>query len=66
MAQYVCLLCGYTYSEEAGDVENGIEPDTSFFELDENFTCPLCGASKDDFELDPESEENNMEEEEEI
>ena len=50
MAIYVCALCGYRYRVEKGDVENGIEPETEFDEIPEDWVCPLCGASKDDFE----------------
>ena len=50
MSNYVCVLCGYRYRVEKGDVENGIEPETEFDEIPEDWTCPLCGASKDDFE----------------
>ena len=50
MAIYACALCGYLYRVDKGDVENGIEPGTEFDEIPENWTCPLCGASKDDFE----------------
>ncbi len=48
--KYVCSLCGYVYDEELGDPENGIEPGTPWEEVDEDFTCPLCGAGKDVFE----------------
>lgn len=51
MANYVCTLCGYRYRVEKGDVENGIEPETEFDEIPEDWVCPLCGASKDDFDL---------------
>ena len=50
MSNYVCVLCGYRYRVEKGDVENGIEPGTEFDEIPEDWSCPLCGASKDDFE----------------
>ena len=47
---YICELCGYVYKSERGDIENGIEPGTDFEDIDADWTCPLCGASKDDFE----------------
>ena len=50
MTSYVCALCGYRYRVEKGDVENGIEPGTEFDEISDDWTCPLCGALKDDFE----------------
>ncbi len=47
---YVCELCGYEYDPEEGDLENGIPEGTEFEELPEEWECPLCGASKEDFE----------------
>ncbi len=49
MIHFVCELCGYEYDPKAGDVDNGIEEDTDFDDLPEDWTCPLCGASKEDF-----------------
>ncbi len=51
MANYVCVLCGYRYRVHKGDVENGIKPGTEFDELPEDWVCPLCGATQDDFDL---------------
>jgi Rubredoxin len=39
MKKYVCSVCGYEYD---GDVPFG--------ELPEEFTCPVCGVGKDQFE----------------
>jgi rubredoxin len=50
MDKYVCQVCGYVYDPNAGDPENGIEPGTAFEDLPDDWTCPVCGASKDDFE----------------
>jgi rubredoxin len=50
MDKYVCQVCGYVYDPNAGDPENGIEPGTKFEDLPGDWTCPVCGASKDDFE----------------
>ena len=47
---YICQLCGYSYNPETGDPENDIDPETDFEDLDEDWVCPLCGASKEDFE----------------
>ena len=41
--KYVCTMCGYIYDE---DVEG-----TKFNDLPDTWTCPLCGAPKDAFEL---------------
>jgi rubredoxin-NAD+ reductase len=50
--KYVCIICGYEYDEDLGDVDNGIEPGTMWDDLPEDFECPLCGVSKDEFESD--------------
>lgn len=50
MKNFVCELCGYVYRPEDGDEERGIEAGTDFEDLPEDWTCPLCGASKEDFE----------------
>ena len=52
--KYVCIICGYTYDEELGDPDNGIDPGTSWDDLAEDFTCPECGVGKDEFETDVE------------
>ena len=49
MDKYVCDLCGYVYDPAKGDPDNGIEPGTSFEDLPNDWECPVCGASKDDF-----------------
>lgn len=60
--KYICELCGYEYDEKTGDVENGILPGTEFEELSSDWTCPLCGATKEDFEpvFDDEEEEEEI------
>jgi len=50
MDKYVCQVCGYVYDPAAGDPDNGIEPGTSFEDLPDDWTCPVCGAGKDEFE----------------
>ena len=50
MAKYVCSVCGYEYDEAAGDPDNGIAPGTKWEDIPEDFTCPLCGVGKDQFE----------------
>ncbi len=50
MDSYVCSMCGYVYNPEEGDPDNGIDPGTAFEDLPDDWTCPICGATKDDFE----------------
>jgi rubredoxin len=50
MDKYTCSVCGYVYDPEVGDPDNGIKPGTKFEDLPETWECPVCGASKADFE----------------
>ncbi|MBC7128592.1 MAG: rubredoxin [Thermoplasmatales archaeon] len=50
MKKYKCVVCGYIYDPEEGDIENGIPPGTPFEALPADWTCPICGAGKEDFE----------------
>ncbi len=52
MDKYVCKVCGYVYDPSKGDPDNGIEPGTKFEDLPEDWVCPICGASKDQFDKD--------------
>jgi len=50
MQQYKCLMCGYIYDPVLGDPDNGVQPDTAFEDIPDDWVCPECGASKDEFE----------------
>ena len=50
MAKYKCSVCGYIYDPESGDSDGGIKPGTPFEEIPDDWVCPVCGASKDQFE----------------
>jgi rubredoxin/flavin reductase (DIM6/NTAB) family NADH-FMN oxidoreductase RutF len=50
MKKYKCIVCGYIYDPAVGDPSNGVEPGTSFDDLPDDWTCPECGAGKDQFE----------------
>ena len=43
MKKYVCKVCGYVYDPENN---NGV----AFEDLPEDWTCPMCGVGKDQFE----------------
>ena len=47
--KYVCMICGYVYDEEQGDVEHGVSAGTEWKDLPEDWDCPLCGVGKDTF-----------------
>ena len=50
MAKYECSVCGYVYDPEVGDTDGGIEPGTPFEEIPDDWVCPVCGVSKDQFD----------------
>lgn len=49
--KFVCALCGYEYKSKKGDPDNGVEKGTYFEDISADWVCPLCGASKEDFEV---------------
>ena len=50
MDRYVCTSCGYVYDPEQGDPDNGVATGTKGEDVPDDWECPVCGASKDDFE----------------
>jgi flavin reductase (DIM6/NTAB) family NADH-FMN oxidoreductase RutF/rubredoxin len=50
MAKYRCTVCGYVYDPELGDPDGDIKPGTPFEDIPDTWVCPVCGASKDQFE----------------
>ena len=50
MAKYECSVCGWVYDPELGDPDGGIEPGTPFEDIPDDWVCPVCGATKDEFE----------------
>ena len=47
--KYVCEVCGWVYDEEEGYPDGGIPAGTKWEDLPEDFECPLCGVTKDQF-----------------
>jgi flavin reductase (DIM6/NTAB) family NADH-FMN oxidoreductase RutF/rubredoxin len=48
--KYKCKICGYVYDPAKGDPDGGIKPGTSFEDLPDTWTCPICNAPKSEFE----------------
>ena len=48
---YMCLICGWLYHEASGSPKDGIPPGTRWEDIPINWTCPECGARRDDFEM---------------
>lgn len=44
MVVHVCSVCGYVYDDE--------QEGTAFELMNDNYVCPLCGASKDKFRVE--------------
>lgn len=50
MKKFECTVCGYIYDPSIGDEDGGIAAGTAFEDLPEDWECPICGASKSEFE----------------
>ena len=48
---WMCNVCGFVYEESEGLPEDGIAPGTRWEEVPANWSCPECGARKEDFEM---------------
>lgn len=53
MNNYVCSLCGYVYDPLEGDPDAGVEPPAPFETLPDDWTCPVCGTTKENFTSKP-------------
>ncbi len=49
MKKYICEICGFIYDPAEGIPDEGIAPGTAFEDIPEDWACPDCGASKEDF-----------------
>ena len=49
MKKYVCGVCGYVYDPAMGDKDGGVASGTAFENLPDGWSCPVCGAAKDEF-----------------
>ncbi len=49
MKKYICEVCGYIYDPAEGDPDNDVEPGTAWSDVPEDWLCPVCGVSKDEF-----------------
>lgn len=48
---YVCKDCNTVYDPEVGDIYNNIKPGTSFDDLPDDYSCYICSAPKENFEI---------------
>lgn len=49
MRMWQCTICGYIYDPQLGDPDNDVAPGTKFESLPDDWVCPDCGATKDQF-----------------
>ena len=49
--RYICLICGFIYDEEQGWPDDGIEPGTRWADVPDDWMCPDCMATKEDFDM---------------
>ena len=49
MKKYVCTVCDYIYDPKVGDEDSGIAPGTAFEDIPDDWSCPDCGVTKEDF-----------------
>ena len=50
MKNYICIQCGFIYDPAKGDPMNEIPPGTAFDDLPEEWVCPMCYATREDFD----------------
>lgn len=51
MKKYQCIICGFIYNEAEGWPEDGIIAGTAWADVPEDWNCPDCGITKDQFEM---------------
>lgn len=49
MEKFICVAGAYIYDPEKGDPEAGIEANTSFDDLPDDWECPVCCSPKETF-----------------
>ena len=49
--KYECRVCKYIYNPKTGNEKAGIAPGTEFNDLPEEWSCPVCGESKNVFDI---------------
>lgn len=52
MKKWRCVVCDYIYDEALGAPDDGIPPGTAWKDVPSSWSCPECGASKDDFVME--------------
>jgi rubredoxin len=48
--KYICINCGYIYDPAVGDPGSGVSPGTTFDDILDDWVCPICYVSKENFD----------------
>jgi len=51
MKKYKCTVCGHVYDPAEGDPDSGIAPGTAFDDIPDDWRCPICQVTKEDYIL---------------
>jgi len=51
MKKYACVICGYVYDPRSGSPDKNIAPGTPFEKHPDDWTCPVCGTTKENFSM---------------
>ncbi len=51
MKKWQCTVCDWVYDEEKGAPDEGITPGTKWEHVPDDWVCPDCGATKDEFDM---------------
>ena len=46
-----CQVCNWVYDEAKGSPDEGLAPGTKWKDIPEDWACPVCGVSKDKFDM---------------
>ncbi len=52
LCTWMCVVCGFVYHEAEGMPEEGIAAGTRWEDVPDTWTCPDCGTTKSDFEME--------------
>ena len=51
MKKWQCIVCGFIYDEAVGLELEGIPAGTKWEDIPDDWCCPECGVSKEDFDM---------------
>lgn len=51
MRKWKCRYCNHIYDEAVGDPDGRIAPGTKMEDIPDDWVCPDCGVTKEDYDL---------------